>query len=101
MIRQCYIIQVGVGMMEILVSFFVLFVGFLGVVFLQFIGIFNNVQLVSCSQGELVVCYVVEQFVVVVELLIIDDGWEIDDVFLNFNIYNFQNVICNVNSDNY
>ena len=101
MIRQRHTTQAGVGMMEILVSLFVLSVGLLGVASLQFTGTFNNVQSVSRSQGELVARYVAEQLVAVAEPSTTDDGWEIDDAFLNSNIYNFQNVTYNANSDNY
>ena len=92
MIRQRHTTQAGVGMMEILVSLFVLSVGLLGVASLQFTGTFNNVQSVSRSQGELVARYVAEQLVAVAEPSTTDDGWEIDDAFLNSNIYNFQNI---------
>ena len=70
----------GVGMIEILVSLFVLTIGLLGVASLQFTGTFNNVQAASRSQAELVARYVSEQMVSAAQPAESDDGWEIDDV---------------------
>ncbi|MFC3203836.1 type IV pilin protein [Alteromonas oceani] len=55
--------ETGVGMVEILVSLFVLTIGLLGVASLQFTGTFNNVLAASRSQAELVARYVSEQLV--------------------------------------
>ena len=85
----------GVGMIEILVSLFVLTIGLLGVASLQFTGTFNNVQAASRSQAELVARYVSEQMVSAAQPAESDDGWDIDDAFFNTDFFNFETLTCN------
>lgn len=86
--------QSGVGMVEILVSLFVLTVGLLGVASLQFTGTFNNVQASSRSHAELVARQISEQLVGALEPSESDDGWEVDDAFFNADFYNFATLSC-------
>lgn len=87
--------ETGVGMVEILVSLFVLTIGLLGVASLQFTGTFNNVQAASRSQAELVARYVSEQMVSAAQPAQADDGWEVDDAFFNTDFFNFETLTCN------
>lgn len=84
----------GVGMIEILVSLFVLTIGLLGVASLQFTGTFNNVQAASRSQAELVARYITEQLVSAAEPSQSADGWVVDDAFLNSDFLNFKTLSC-------
>lgn len=93
--------QSGIGLVEILVSLFVLSVGLLGVASLQFTGTFNNVQASSRSQAELVARYVSEQLVSLAEPATADDGWEVDDAFFNAEYFNFTLLNCTGSSNLY
>lgn len=84
----------GVGMIEILVSLFVLTIGLLGVASLQFTGTFNNVQAASRSQAELVARYMAEQMVSAAEPAQNNDGWQVDDAFINPDLLNFKTLSC-------
>ncbi|GGF75374.1 type IV pilus modification PilV family protein [Alteromonas lipolytica] len=86
--------QSGVGMVEILVSLFILTVGLLGVASLQFTGTFNNVQAASRSHAELVARQLTEQLVSGVRPAQAANGWEVDDAFLNQNNFNFSTLSC-------
>ena len=86
--------QAGVGMVEILVSLFVLTIGLLGVASLQFTGTFNNVQAASRSQAELVARQISEQLVSTTVVSQNDDGWEVDDAYFNADVFNFKTLSC-------
>lgn len=86
--------QQGVGMVEILVTLFVLSVGLLGVAALQFVGAFSNVEAVNRTHGELVAKQVTERLRAAARTSNVGDGMVVNNTYFNAQIYNFSGMDC-------
>lgn len=87
--------QLGLGMIEILVTLVILAIGLLGVASLQLVASFNNADALSRSQAVLVAEQVTERMRVSAFNAPDADGKIIDDGYVNSNLYNFANLSCN------
>jgi type IV pilus assembly protein PilV len=91
----------GVGMIEILVTLFILSIGLLGVVYLQFVGSFTNSESLNRSQSVLVAQQMSERLRASATFSITGDGVVVDNEYFNDSIYNFQNLTCAGNGQPY
>lgn len=92
--RHVHIDERGVGMIEILVTLFILSVGLLGVVYLQFVGSFTNSESLNRSQSVLVAQQMSERLRASATFSITGDGLVVDNEYFDNNIYNFSNLTC-------
>ena len=86
--------QQGVGMIEILVTLFVLAVGLLGVASLQFVGSFQNRDAISRTQSELVAEQVAESLRSAARPAAIGDGMVAHNAYFAPSSYNFTGLSC-------
>lgn len=84
----------GVGMIEILVTLFILSIGLLGVVYLQFVGSFTNSESLNRSQSVLVAQQMSERLRASATFSATGDGLVVDNEYFDTNNYNFQNLSC-------
>lgn len=84
----------GVGMIEILVTLFILSVGLLGVAYLQFVGSFTNSESLSRSQSVLVAQQFSERLRSNAVFSITGDGLVVDNNYFDAGLYNFANLAC-------
>ena len=84
----------GVGMIEILVTLFILSVGLLGVAYLQFVGSFTNSESLSRSQSVLVAQQLSERLRANAFFSVRGDGLVVDNAYFNDDLYNFANLSC-------
>ena len=84
----------GVGMVEVLVTLFILSVGLLGVASLQFIGSFSNADALSRTQAVLVAQQMSERLRSSAVSSTVGDGMVVNDDYFNANLYNFANLSC-------
>lgn len=84
----------GVGMIEILVTLFILSVGLLGVAYLQFVGSFTNSESLSRSQSVLVAQQFSERLRSNALFSITGDGLVVDNDYFDAGLYNFANLSC-------
>ena len=84
----------GVGMIEILVTLFILSVGLLGVAYLQFVGSFTNSESLSRSQSVLVAQQFTERLRSNAVFSVAGDGVVVDNDYFDPSLYNFANLSC-------
>jgi type IV pilus assembly protein PilV len=84
----------GIGMIEVLVTLFILSVGLLGVASLQFIGSFSNADALSRTQAVLVAQQMSERLRASAVSSTVGDGMIVNDDYFNANLYNFANLSC-------
>ncbi|MDP5031474.1 MAG: pilus assembly protein PilV [Paraglaciecola sp.] len=81
-------------MIEILVTLFILSVGLLGVVYLQFVGSFTNSESLNRSQSVLVAQQMSERLRASATFSIRGDGLVVDNEYFDPDNYNFQTLTC-------
>lgn len=90
--RQAH--QKGVGLIEVLITLFILAVGLLGVASLQFVGSFANKDAVSRTQAELVAQQVAERLRSAARPADIGDGLVVNNQYFAANNFNFSGMDC-------
>ncbi|MDM7859740.1 type IV pilus modification protein PilV [Alteromonas sp. ASW11-36] len=93
--------QAGVGMIEVLVTLFILSVGLLGVASLQFIGSFSNADALSRTQAVLVAQQMSERLRASAVSSTQGDGVVVNNDYFDANLYNFTNLSCNSGAQPY
>ncbi len=93
--------QRGVGMIEVLVTLFILSIGMLGVASLQFVSSFSNADALNRSQSVLVAQQMSERLRASARMSLIGDGLVVDQNYFNEDIYNFGNLSCNSGASPY
>ncbi|MCC2614654.1 prepilin-type N-terminal cleavage/methylation domain-containing protein [Aestuariibacter halophilus] len=86
--------QTGVGMIEVLVTLFILSVGLLGVASLQFISSLSNSDALSRSQSVMVAQQLSERLRASAVMSQVGDGMVVDNAYFNADIYNFNGLSC-------
>lgn len=86
--------QTGVGMIEVLVTLFILSVGLLGVASLQFIGTFSNADALSRSQAVMVAQQMSERLRANAVISTVSNGMVVDNNYFDDSLYNFENLTC-------
>ncbi|WJG08483.1 type IV pilus modification protein PilV [Aliiglaciecola sp. LCG003] len=87
--------QRGVGMIEVLVTLFILSVGLLGVASLQFVSSFSNSDALNRSQSVMVAQQLSERLRASARMSLVGDGLVVDQNYFDADIYNFNNLSCN------
>ena len=100
-IRQQQNQQKGVGMIEVLVTLFILSVGLLGVASLQFVGSFANVNAISRTQAELVAKQTAERIRAASRISAVGDGFVVGANYFENKFYNFSNLSCSSSAPPY
>ncbi|MGQ8365096.1 type IV pilus modification protein PilV [Glaciecola sp. 1036] len=93
--------QKGITMIEVLVTLFVLSIGLLGVVSMQFIGSFSNKNAMSRTQAVMVTQQMAERLRASVSASDVTDGFIVDNAYYNANNYNFNNLSCGSSASDY
>ncbi|GAC14421.1 type IV pilus modification protein PilV [Aliiglaciecola lipolytica] len=93
--------QHGVGMIEVLVTLFILSIGILGVASLQFISSFSNSDALNRSQSVMVAQQLSERLRASARMSLIGDGLVVDPNYFNTDVYNFNNLSCNSSATDY
>ncbi len=93
--------QTGIGLLEILVTLFILSVGLLGVASLQFVGSFANKDAISRTQSELVAEQVAERLRAAARPADIGDGMVASNQYFTSDNYNFSGLSCTGSSNPY
>lgn len=86
--------QRGIGMIEVLVTLFILSVGLLGVASLQFIGSFSNADALNRTQAVFIAQQFGERLSANAIPSDITDGFVVDNTYFDEDIYNFENLSC-------
>lgn len=86
--------QSGVGMVEVLVTVFVLAVGLLGIASLQFIGTFTNNEALNRSQSVLIAQQMAERLRANSDMSATGNGRVVDNNYFESDNYNFSNLSC-------
>lgn len=84
----------GVGMIEILVTLFILSIGLLGVAYLQFVGSFTNSESLNRSQSIMIAQQLSERLRANAFFSILGDGLVVDNNYFTTTLYNFGNLSC-------
>jgi type IV pilus assembly protein PilV len=87
--------QQGVGMIEVLVTLFILSVGLLGVAYLQFVGSFTNSEALSRSQSVLVAQQLTERLRASAVFSPLGKGLVVHNDYFDKDLYNFSGMTCN------
>lgn len=87
-------LQRGVGLIEILVTLFILAIGLLGVASLQFVGSFANKDAISRTQSELVANQVAERLRAAASPPLTGDGMVVHNQYFASANYNFTGLSC-------
>lgn len=82
----------GIGMVEILVTMFILSIGLLGVASLQLVGSFTNAEALSRTQAEFVAEQVTERLHAASAINSQAQGIVLDDEYFSADNYNFGNL---------
>jgi len=90
-------LQRGVGLIEILVTLFILAIGLLGVASLQFVGSFANKDAISRTQSELVANQVAERLRAAARPPLVGDGMVVHNQYFDSDNYNFSGLSCSGN----
>ncbi len=93
--------QRGVGLIEILITLFILAVGLLGVAALQFTGSLANKDAISRTQAEMVAAQVAERLRAAARPATVGDGMVVNNNYFSNNNYNFANLSCTGSSHPY
>jgi type IV pilus assembly protein PilV len=86
--------QQGVGMIEVLVTLFILSVGLLGVAYLQFVGSFTNSEALSRSQSVLVAQQLTERLRASAVFSPLGKGLVVHNDYFDKDLYNFSGMTC-------
>jgi type IV pilus assembly protein PilV len=86
--------QQGVGMIEVLVTLFILSVGLLGVAYLQFVGSFTNSEALSRSQSVLVAQQLTERLRANAFFSPLGNGLVVHNDYFDADLYNFSGMNC-------
>jgi type IV pilus assembly protein PilV len=86
--------QRGVGMIEVLVTLFILSVGLLGVAYLQFVGSFTNSEALSRSQSVLVAQHLTERLRSSAVFSPLGKGLVVNNNYFDEDLYNFSGMSC-------
>ncbi len=86
--------QAGVGMVEVLVTLFILSIGLLGVASLQFVGSLSNSDALNRSQSVLVAQQLTERLRAASVMSQAGDGQIVANEYFDANRYNFNNLSC-------
>ena len=95
--RQCqeqHFKQQGVGMIEVLVTLFILSIGLLGIASLQFIGTLTNAEALSRSQAVIVAQQMSERLRANAVTSNTTIGLVVDNNYFDDDLYNFENLSC-------
>lgn len=93
--------QKGVGMIEVLVTLFILSIGILGVASMQFVSSFSNSDALNRSQSVMVAQQISERLRASARVSLIGDGLVVDANYFNEDIYNFGNLSCDSSASAY
>ncbi|BFT29717.1 hypothetical protein D210916BOD24_08930 [Alteromonas sp. D210916BOD_24] len=93
--------QAGVGLIEILITLFILAIGLLGVAALQFTGSFANKDAISRTQAEMVATQVAERLRAAARPATMGDGMVASNTYFNADSYNFASLSCQSGSHPY
>lgn len=99
--NQQLIRQSGVGMIEVLVTLFILSIGLLGVASLQFVSSFSNADALNRSQSVMVAQQLSERLRANAFMATSGEGMVVDNTYFVSNNYNFANLSCNTNGTPY
>jgi type IV pilus assembly protein PilV len=86
--------QQGVGMIEVLVTLFILSVGLLGVAYLQFVGSFTNSEALNRSQSVLVAQQLTERLRASAVFSPLGKGLVVHNSYFDEGLYNFSGMTC-------
>jgi len=98
--REPTLSQNGLGMVEVLVTLFILSIGLLGVASLQFVGSFSNADALNRTQAVFVAQQFSERLSANTMSSNVADGFVVDNTYFNEDIYNFANLTCSVDGAN-
>ncbi|WP_188691656.1 type IV pilus modification protein PilV [Bowmanella pacifica] len=84
--------QRGVGMIEILVTLFILSIGLLGVASLQFVGSFSNADAMNRSQAVIITQQLAERLRASADISATDSSMVVDNSYFTDSLYNFNNL---------
>jgi type IV pilus assembly protein PilV len=91
--------QRGVGMIEVLITLFILSIGLLGVASMQFVGSFSNKEALSRTQAVMVAQAMSERLRASVVASEFTDGFVVNNAYFDPDNYNFNNLAsCSVGS---
>jgi type IV pilus assembly protein PilV len=93
--------QHGAGLIEILITLFILAVGLLGVAALQFTGSFANKDAISRTQAEMVAAQVAERLRAAARPATVGDGMVVNNAYFSSDTYNFATLSCSGSSHPY
>ncbi len=86
--------QRGVGMIEVLVTLFILAIGMLGVASLQFVGAFSNADALNRSNAVLVAQQMAEKLRANSYVSATASGPVVDNNYFDPDLYNFESLSC-------
>lgn len=86
--------QQGVGLIEILITLFILAIGLLGVASLQFVGSFANKDAISRTQSEFVAEQISERLRSAARPAAVGDGMVVENAYFDAANYNFSGLSC-------
>ena len=93
--------QAGVGLIEILITLFILAIGLLGVAALQFTGSFANKDAISRTQADMVASQVAERLRAAARPATMGDGMVVSNAYFDEDTYNFATLSCQSGSHPY
>ncbi|WP_412972514.1 type IV pilus modification PilV family protein [Glaciecola sp. MF2-115] len=93
-IRKPMLSQRGLGMIEVLVTLFILSIGLLGVASLQFVGSFSNADALNRTQAVFVAQQFSERLSANALSSDVTDGFVVDNAYFDEDLYNFANLTC-------
>lgn len=93
--------QLGIGMVEVLITLFVLSVGLLGVASMQFISSFNNKNALARTQAVFVTQQMAELLRASMTLSTVTDGYVVDNAYFAQDNYNFSTLSCSTNASKF
>lgn len=89
--------QHGIGMIEVLITLFILAIGLLGVASLQFVGSFSNKDALARTQAVMVAQQMSERLRASMVTSQISDGFVVSNEYFNGDNYNFTGSTCTGN----
>lgn len=89
--------QHGIGMIEVLITLFILSIGLLGVASLQFVGSFSNKDALARTQAVMVAQQMSERLRASVVPSQISDGFVVSNEYFDASNYNFDGSTCSGN----
>ena len=93
--------QLGVGMIEVLITLFILSIGLLGVGYLQFVGSFTNAEAMSRSQSVMVAQQLSERLRSNAVSSDVGNGFVVDNAYFDPDLFNFGNLTCATSAQPY